>query len=181
MASASIFFSLSAACSVQELIRPCIEYGSHVWRGSTHTALLNRVESKPFRLINSPPLNDCLIYLLPLFSCWLLFWTCNCMPRPMLGLATQDFLLLLILILSIYLMQELTSIFTLSSLTLVNSGTLFLFLFLHLPMTNTLSKEECQDTSHTKLDFLLYLYFSYCPPYRVWQQAGFFLSLFFIP
>ena len=35
------------------LIRPCMEYASHVWGGSTHTALLNRVESKAFRLINS--------------------------------------------------------------------------------------------------------------------------------
>ena len=42
-----------------------------------------------------------------------------CLPLSR-GLAAQDFLLLLILILSIYLMQELTSIFTLSSLTLVN-------------------------------------------------------------
>ena len=42
------------------LIRPCMEYASHVWGGSTHTALLNRVESKAFRLINSPPLTDCL-------------------------------------------------------------------------------------------------------------------------
>ena len=66
--------------------------------------------------------------------------------HPSRGPATQDFLLLLILILSICLMQELTSIFTLSSLTLVNSRTLFLCLFCHLPMTKTLSKEECQDT-----------------------------------
>ena len=36
------------------------------------------------------------------------------------------------------------------SLTLVNSGTLFLCLFFHLPMT--LWKEECQDNSHVKLD-----------------------------
>ena len=43
--------------------------------------------------------------------------------------AAQDFLLLLIPILSIFLMQELTSIFTLSSLTLVNSKTLPLFVF----------------------------------------------------
>ena len=42
------------------LIRPCTEYPSHVWGGSTHTALLNRVESKTFRLINSSPLTDCL-------------------------------------------------------------------------------------------------------------------------
>ena len=42
------------------LIRPCMEYVSHVWGGSTHTALLNRVESKTFRLINSSPLTDCI-------------------------------------------------------------------------------------------------------------------------
>ena len=42
------------------LIRPCMEYASHIWGGSTHTALLNRVESKAFRLISSPPLTDCL-------------------------------------------------------------------------------------------------------------------------
>jgi hypothetical protein len=34
------------------LIRPCMEYGCHVWGGSPHTALLGRVESKAFRLIN---------------------------------------------------------------------------------------------------------------------------------
>ena len=32
----------------------------HVWENLTHTVLLNRVESKAFRLINSPPLTDCL-------------------------------------------------------------------------------------------------------------------------
>ena len=68
------------------LIHLCMEYGFHVC--STHTALLNRVESKAFCLINSPPLTNCLdsfksltqcsifIPFLPLFSCWLLFWTC---------------------------------------------------------------------------------------------------------
>ena len=55
---------------------------------------------------------------------------------PYRGLVAQDFLLLLILILFIFLMQELTtSIFTLSSFTLVYSRTLFLCLFFHLPMT----------------------------------------------
>src|ERR1700755_3527491 len=34
-------------------IRPCMEYASHVWGGSTHTALLEKVESRAFRLINS--------------------------------------------------------------------------------------------------------------------------------
>ena len=42
------------------LIRPCMVYASHVWGGSTHTALLNWMESKAFRLINSAPLSDCL-------------------------------------------------------------------------------------------------------------------------
>ena len=37
-----------------------MEYGSHVWRCSTHIARLNKVEFKAFRLINSPPLTDCL-------------------------------------------------------------------------------------------------------------------------
>ncbi len=46
------------------LVRPCMEYACHVcWGGSTHTALLDRVESKAFRLIRSPLL---IIYLLPL-------------------------------------------------------------------------------------------------------------------
>ena len=55
------FFSPQQLLSVYKgLVRPCMEYASHVWGGSTHTALLNRVESKAFRLINSPPLTDCL-------------------------------------------------------------------------------------------------------------------------
>ena len=61
------------------LIRPCMEYVSHVW-GARHTELLKKVEWKAFCLIDSPPLIDCLqsltppqccisCYLLPLFSC----------------------------------------------------------------------------------------------------------------
>ena len=42
------------------LMRPCMEYGSYVWGGSTHTALLNKGESKFFRFIYSAPLTDCL-------------------------------------------------------------------------------------------------------------------------
>ena len=56
MASTSIFLSLPAACSVHGPYSPM--YGEWVLFlvGSTHTALLNRVESKAFRLIDSPPL-----------------------------------------------------------------------------------------------------------------------------
>ena len=57
-----------------------------------------------------------------------------CLPHSH-GLDAQGFLLFLIPILSTSLMQELTSIFILSSLSLVNSGTLFLILFFHLPTT----------------------------------------------
>ena len=54
------FFSSSQLLALYRgLIRPYMEYSSHVWGGSTHTALLNRVESKAFRIINSPPLIDC--------------------------------------------------------------------------------------------------------------------------
>ena len=54
--------------------------------------------------------------------------------HPSRGLAAQDCLLPLNPILSIFLMRELISTFALSFLILVNSGTLFLCLFFHLPM-----------------------------------------------
>src|ERR1044072_2197184 len=38
------------------VVRPCMEYVSHIWGGSTFTALLEKVESRAFRLINSPSL-----------------------------------------------------------------------------------------------------------------------------
>src|ERR1700755_3517096 len=42
------------------VVRPCMEYASHIWIGSTHTALLEKVESRAFRLINSPALTNSL-------------------------------------------------------------------------------------------------------------------------
>src|ERR1700755_3178855 len=42
------------------VVRPCVEYASHIWGGSTHTALLEKVESRAFRLINSPALTNSL-------------------------------------------------------------------------------------------------------------------------
>ncbi len=50
------YFSHSQLLTVyKDLVRPCLEYACHVWGwgGSTHTALLDRVESKTFRLISS--------------------------------------------------------------------------------------------------------------------------------
>ena len=140
------FFSPSQLLALYRgLIRPCMEYVSHVWGGSTHTALLNRVESKAFRLINSSPLTDWLQSLnhrrnvasLALFYRYFHAHCsselANCMPPPLprprcTRLSTHSHPY------SIFLMQELISIFTLSSLSLVNSGTLFLFLFFHFPM-----------------------------------------------
>ena len=118
-----------------------MDFGSHVWRGgmSIHTAILNRVESKAFSLVNYPPLTNCfysignrinvasLFIFYRYFHVGCSFELINCMPSC--GLDAQDYLFLLITILSIFLMQELTSIFILSFLTLINSRTFFLCLF----------------------------------------------------
>merc|ERR1711980_33239 len=69
-----------------------------------------------------------------------------CLP-PSGGLTAPDFLLTLTPFLSNSLMQELTNIFIPSFLSLVNSGTLFLNLYIHLPTVYPPSKEECQGTS----------------------------------
>ena len=47
------------------VVRPCMEYASHIWGGSTHTALLEMVESRAFHLINSPALTNSLQSLPP--------------------------------------------------------------------------------------------------------------------
>ena len=53
------FFTPKQLLSVYKgIVRPCMEYASHLWHGSPHTALLNRVERKAFRLIASPLLTD---------------------------------------------------------------------------------------------------------------------------
>ncbi len=70
------------------LVRPRMAYASHVWGGSTHTALL--------------------VYLLLLFSLWLLFLLTACLP-PSCGLAAPAFAHMLIPLLSKSRMLELTS------------------------------------------------------------------------
>merc|ERR1712035_24925 len=79
-----------------------------------------------------------------------------CLP-PSGGLIAPDFQLTLTPFLFNSLMQELTSIFILSFLSLVNSGTLFLNLYFHLPTTYTPSKEECQGTSIKLATLEIYL------------------------
>ena len=63
MASASIFLSLPAACSVQGPYPHMYGVWLSCLGGSTHTVLLRRVESKALRLINSSLLTDGLDYL----------------------------------------------------------------------------------------------------------------------
>merc|ERR1712035_64189 len=97
--------------------------------GSTHTSLLNSVKSKAFRLINSPPLTDCLQSLkirhsVASLSIFYRYFHGNCSselancmpPHPPAASLHQTFYLL-------------------SPLSLVNSGTLFLNLYFHLPTT----------------------------------------------
>ena len=42
------------------VVRPCMECVSHFWGGSTHTALLEKVQSRAFRLINYSALTNSL-------------------------------------------------------------------------------------------------------------------------
>merc|ERR1712035_26597 len=86
-------------------------------------------------LLNSAAMLHPFLYIIAIFMLTaLLNLLTACLP-PSCGLAAQDFLLFLTPMLSKPLMQELTSTFTLSSLPLVNSGTVFLGLyFLLLPL-----------------------------------------------
>ena len=55
------FYTPSQLLSVYKgQVRPCMEYASHIWGGSSHTRMLDRVESRAMRLINSRPLTDSL-------------------------------------------------------------------------------------------------------------------------
>merc|ERR1712035_301839 len=93
------------------------------------------------------------------------------------GLATPDFLLTLTPFLSNSLMQEVTSIFIPSSLSLVNSGTLFLNLYFHLPTTRLLQKRSVK----TPLLLNWPLFGNLLLIYRGRQLQRAFFSPFFFP
>lgn len=114
--------------------------------GSTLKALLNREESKAIRLIIYSCLSDChqsltvrrnaaslAIFYRYVYGYVPLNLLPACLPSSR-GLATQNFLYLLSSLScpSTLLTQELIGIFTLSSLSPMNSGTLFLNLFFYL-------------------------------------------------
>lgn len=129
------------------IICPCTEYFSQVWEGSTHTAALNMVESKAFRRINSRltdynqslkhrhNVNSLSIFYRYFHDYYFFLNLPTACPSPALhfrGLAAVNFLLSLIPALSISPTQELSSLFTISSISLVNCGTLCLIIFSHL-------------------------------------------------
>ena len=131
--------------------------------------MLNKVESKAFCLIDCLPLTEC---LQPLtfnrnVASHVIFYryfhmNCsseltNCMRLPSSNLAAHEFLLTFIHILSTHLMHELTSIFTLSSLLLVNSGTLYLNLCFLLPTTGINLREEYQYTCNLNMASLFFI------------------------
>ena len=186
MASASIFLFLPAACSVQGFIRPCMEYGSHVWEVWTHTALLNRVESKAFCLINSPPPTECLDSLshrrnvasLSLFYCCF-HADCsselaNRMPLPLLRPRCTRFSTShpYSVHLSNARVNQYLHFFIPYTGKLWNS--LPLSVFPPAYDLNSLKRGVSRHLSHK-----ICQYFSYCPLHRVWRQAGF-LKLFFV-
>ncbi len=57
------FFPQQMLTVYKGLVRPCMEYASHIWGSSTHTALLDRVESKALLLIGCSHLTNCLLTL----------------------------------------------------------------------------------------------------------------------
>ena len=115
-------------------------------KGSSHTALLNRIRSKAFRLINSSPLTDYFDCLSHRRNVALLFFfyryfhadccseLANCMhpsfscPRcRRLSTSSHSYY--------VHLWNARVNQYLHScTLTLVNSSTLFFFLFFHLPM-----------------------------------------------
>ena len=112
--------------------------------GRLHTrrALLNRLKSKAFRLINSPPLTNnhqCLKHRRNVSSLCISY--CNVYGTAVLNLITAchsrsrgPAALSFLFSLNPILMQELIGIFFLSSLSMLNSGTLCLILFFHFPL-----------------------------------------------
>ena len=111
--------------------------------------------------LKSPTQCCIFIFVLPLLLCWLLFWTCQLhaflsLPRPpctRLSTYSHPY--------SVHLFNGRISQHFHSFM--VNSETLFLCLFFHLPMNWTLSRKECRDTSNAKLDIkplLLFLLLS---------------------
>ena len=110
----------------------CLQY----MHNSTYTALLNRMGSIGLSFINLRPLThyiqslslaEMLHLLLSFTIMFRISFHLNMLitsPTPSPGTAAQDFLLTFIPYLSTILMQKLTSIFILSSNSLVNFGTL---------------------------------------------------------
>ena len=61
MSKIFFFRSISLLKLYIDLIRPCVEYCSHIWGGTSSACLLDRVELKAFYLISNKDLTDPLI------------------------------------------------------------------------------------------------------------------------
>ena len=110
------------------VVRPCMEYASHIWGDSTHSDILDRVESKAFRIIYSPPLTESLQSLsarrmVASLSLFYQYYNKHCSSELFSRIPPP-----LILSLSTSLPPDLTAIRTLSCTYHVKSGIHFLSL-----------------------------------------------------
>ncbi len=172
VSSPPVFFSPHSWCPYSGALTVLVYSVLLTCGGGQSTQFFGQRESKAHRLISFSSLSESLLPLkfrrhvtsLSIFYCYFHSDCCselvNWTPPPSGDLAVHAFLLMLILLLFKSLMSELTGIFTLSSLLLVNSGTIFLCLYFLLPTTLTLWRGEFQDTSSSEIDlcFLLLLF-----------------------
>ena len=166
-----------------------MEYGSHVWGDSTHTVLLNRVKSKVFRLINSPPLTDSLDFLghrcnvaslSPFYRYFHADCSCelaNCMPLPFprphctrLSTSSHPY--------SIHLSDARVNQYLHSFISYTDKLISFVC-FSTCQWIELFHKRSVKTLLILKWTSTLCFYFSYCPLYRVRRQAGFLFLMYF--
>ena len=138
-----------------------------MYGASTHTYLFDKVESKAFRLISSSPLTECLqplstagmlrllLFSIAIFMLTALLFLLSACLFSSWGLTAQGFILL-ISIQSISLVQELTSTFCHSYLSMVNSETLSTSVFSSFDHDFTLFKREVSRRLSSPSFWLLY-------------------------
>src|ERR1700755_2286491 len=118
-----------------------MEYVSHIWGGSIHTALLEKVDSRVFRLINSSALTNCLQSLsacrtVASLSLYYRYYNGHCstelscrIPPPLRRARATLLLHSLFLSLSNSLTPDVTDVLIFTCTLLVKSGTHSLHLF----------------------------------------------------
>ena len=147
------------------------------------TTLLNRMGSKTFCLFNSPPQIDCLDFLrhrhnvasLSLFYRYFHTYCsselANCMtpPLPWSHCTIRSTFSHLYFG---HLFNARVNLYVQSFIPYTGKlQNFFLCQFFHLPISQTFSKEECQDTYNVNWISNPCFYFSYCIIYKIWRQA----------